>query len=45
LPEQDQQASALDESKEVLRIELPADEQAAAPVNPGEEAFDSQRRV
>ena len=30
----------MDEAEEVLRIELPADQQASAPLNPGEEAFD-----
>jgi hypothetical protein len=40
LPEEDEQASELHETEEVLRIELPADEQAAAPLNPGEKAFD-----
>jgi hypothetical protein len=40
LPEEDEPASELHETEEVLRIELPADEQAAAPLNPGEKAFD-----
>jgi hypothetical protein len=39
-PEEDEEASELDEAEEVLRIELPADQQASAPLNPGEEAFD-----
>src|SRR4029077_7691528 len=30
----------LNETEKVLRIELPADQQAPAPLNPGEEAFD-----
>ncbi|KGT73297.1 hypothetical protein MA20_45250, partial [Bradyrhizobium japonicum] len=40
LSKQDQQASELDEAEEVLRIELPADQQAPPPLYPGEEAFD-----
>lgn len=40
LPEQDEQASELDEAEKVLRVELPADQQASTPLNPGEEAFD-----
>src|SRR5579862_1293161 len=40
LPEEDEQASELDEAEEVLRVELPSDQEAAAPLNPGEEAFD-----
>src|SRR3954465_1132198 len=39
-PEEDEEASEVDEAEEVLRIELPADQQASAPLNPGEEAFD-----
>src|SRR3954449_6904861 len=38
-PEEDEEASELDEAEEVLRIELPAHQQASAPLNPGEEAF------
>lgn len=40
LPEQDEQASELDEAEKVLRVELPADQQASTPLDPGEEAFD-----
>jgi hypothetical protein len=39
LPEQDKQASELDETEKVLRVDLPADQQASSPLNPGEEAF------
>jgi hypothetical protein len=46
LPEENEQASELDETEEVLRVELPTDQQMAPPLNPGKEAFDiSQRRV
>src|ERR1700722_20399755 len=38
--EEDDEASGLHEAKEVLRIELPADKDAALPLNPGEEPFD-----
>ena len=38
--EEDDEASELHEAKEVLRIELPADKDAALPLNPGEEPFD-----
>src|SRR6476619_8154978 len=40
LPEEDEQASELDEAEEVLRVELPADQQTTAPLDPSEEAFD-----
>ena len=36
--EEDDEASELHEAKEVLRIKLPADKDAALPLNPGEEA-------
>ena len=38
--EEDDEASELHEAKEVLRIKLPADKDAALPLNPGEEPFD-----
>ena len=38
--EEDDEASELHEAEEVLRIELPADKDAALPLNPGEEPFD-----
>ena len=38
--EEDDEASELHEAKEVLRIELPADKDAALLLNPGEEPFD-----
>src|SRR6201987_881676 len=38
--EEDNEASELHEAKEVLRIKLPADKDAALPLNPGEEPFD-----
>jgi hypothetical protein len=34
------EASELQEAKEILRIELPSDKNAALPLNPGEESFD-----
>lgn len=45
LSKQDQQASELAEAEEVLRIELPADQQAPPPLYPGEERSTSQCRV
>ena len=38
--EEDDEAGELHEAKEVLRIELPADKNAALPLNPGKEPFD-----
>ena len=38
--EEDDEASELHEAEEVLRIKLPADKDAALPLNPGEEPFD-----
>ena len=38
--EEDDEAGNLHEAKEVLRIKLPADKNAALPLNPGEEPFD-----
>ena len=38
--EEDDEAGELHEAKEVLRIKLPADKNAALPLNPGEEPFD-----
>ncbi len=38
--EEDDEASELQEAKEVFRIEFPAHEKAALPLNPGEEPFD-----
>ena len=38
--EEDDEAGELHEAKEVLRIKLPADKDAALPLNPGEEPFD-----
>jgi putative ABC transport system substrate-binding protein len=38
--EEDDEAGELHEAKEVLRIELPADKNAALPLNPGAEPFD-----
>ena len=38
--EEDREAGELHEAKEVLRIKLPADKNAALPLNPGEEPFD-----
>jgi hypothetical protein len=35
-----EQASELDKTEEVLRVELPTDQQMALPLNPGKEAFD-----
>jgi hypothetical protein len=37
---EDDEAGELHEAKEVLRIKLPADKNAALPLNPGEEPFD-----
>src|SRR5262245_18972766 len=39
-PEEDNQAGELDESEEVLGVILPADEDAALPLDPRKEAFD-----
>ena len=39
-PEEDDEASELDEAEEVLRVILPSDEDPALPLNPGEEALD-----
>src|SRR6266568_6689577 len=39
-PEEDNEASELDKSEEVLGVVFPADEDAALPLNPSEEAFD-----
>ena len=39
-PEEDKEASELDEAEEVLWVELPSNQDAALPLNPGEEAFD-----
>jgi hypothetical protein len=36
-----EQASELDETEEVLSVELPTDQQMAPPLNPGKEAFDT----
>src|SRR6516162_1324367 len=38
--EEDHEAGELDEAEEVLAVVLPADEDAALPLDPGEEAFD-----
>ena len=38
--EEDDETGELHEAKEVLRIKLPADKNAALPLNPGEEPFD-----
>jgi hypothetical protein len=38
--EEDHEAGELDEAKEVLAVVLSADEDAALPLDPGEEAFD-----
>jgi len=38
--EEDDEAGELHEPKEVLRIKLPTDKNAALPLNPGEEPFD-----
>jgi hypothetical protein len=38
-PEEDDEASELDEAEEVLGVILPADKDAALPLDPGEEAF------
>jgi hypothetical protein len=38
-----EQASELDETEEVLRVELPTDQQMAPPLNPGKEAFDTSQ--
>ena len=38
--EEDDEAGELHEAKKILRIELPADKNAALPLNPGEEPFD-----
>jgi hypothetical protein len=38
--EEDNEASELDESEEVLGVILPADEDAALPLDPRKEAFD-----
>jgi hypothetical protein len=35
-----EQTSELDEAEEILRVEFPSNQQAAAPLNPSEEAFD-----
>ena len=39
-PEQDDEASELNEAEEILGIVLPADENAALPLDPGKEALD-----
>jgi hypothetical protein len=36
-----EQASEPDETEEVLRVELPTNQQMAPPLNPGKEAFDT----
>ena len=38
-PEEDDEASELDEAEEVLRVIFPAHKYAALPLDPGEEAF------
>ena len=38
--EEDHELGELDEAEEVLAVVLPADEDAALPLDPGEEAFD-----
>jgi hypothetical protein len=38
-----ERASELDETGEVLRVELPTDQQMAPPLNPGKEAFDTSQ--
>ena len=38
--EEDHEAGELDEAEEVLAVVFPADEDAALPLDPGEEAFD-----
>ena len=38
--EEDHEAGELDEAEEVLAVVLPADEDAALPLDPGEEALD-----
>ena len=38
-PEEDDEASELDEAEEVLGVILPAHKYAALPLDPGEEAF------
>src|SRR5215472_10801521 len=40
LPEQDNEASELNESEEVLGVVFPTDEETALPLDPGEEALD-----
>ena len=39
-PEEDKEAGELNEAEEVLGVVLPADEDAALPLDPGEEALD-----
>jgi hypothetical protein len=39
-PEEDDEAGELDKTEEVLGVILPADEDAALPLDPGEEALD-----
>src|SRR5512139_2001562 len=39
-PEEDNEAGELNEAKEVLWMIFPSDEDAALPLDPGEEAFD-----
>jgi hypothetical protein len=39
-PEEDNDAGELDESEEIVGVILPADEDAAVPLDPRKEAFD-----
>jgi hypothetical protein len=43
--EEDDEAGKLDKAEEIVGVVLPANEDPALPLNPGEEALTSQRRM